>query len=263
MAIELQNRVTSRSEGIDIAVIRLPRISNFDDFDPLKREPGVQVRYVNRAGQLGKPASVILPGSKSTMSDLIWLRQRGLEQAIRAYAQQGGVVVGICGGYQMLGTRIADPDHTESDLGRMDGMGLLSVKTTFQGEKATHQAVASVQGETGWLSGVQGAQLTGYEIHMGHTAGEATEPWLAIKRRDGAGPPVADGAVSEDGRIWGCYLHGLFQATEFRRGWLTSLGWQPDEEAQLSSLESVFDQVAEGVEAALDMEPLDRIVGLG
>lgn len=262
VAIEAQNSVATDRAGIDIAVVRLPRISNFDDFDPLKREPGVSVRYIDSPAEMGQPSAVILPGTKSTIADRQWLRQQGLDAAIRQYAGAGGSVVGICGGYQMLGTRIADPDHTESDRDAVDGLGLLPVETVFQGEKATHQATATISGGTDWLADVQGQRLTGYEIHMGRTDGPEARHWLDIRRRDESDEAVLDGAISADGCIWGCYLHGLFEAEGFRRRWLTSLGWSGAGQAGSVSLAEAFDTVADAVEAALDIDRLDRIIGL-
>jgi adenosylcobyric acid synthase len=136
--------------GIDVAVIRLPHIANFDDFDPLRAEPGVGVRYVSSARELGAPRAVILPGTKSTIADLAWLRATGLAEAICTFVDRGGAVAGVCGGYQMLGRVIRDPEGVESPAGEVAGLGLLPVETTFAQEKATRQARGRVAGGPGW-----------------------------------------------------------------------------------------------------------------
>jgi adenosylcobyric acid synthase len=264
-AVALDEPLFDRSgEGaIDIVVIRLPLISNFDDFDPLAAEPGVRVRYVSSAAALGRPDAVILPGTKSTIADLDWLRRQGLAQRIAGLAGQGTPVVGICGGYQMLGRVIRDPDHVESTLDETEGLALLPVETDFAVQKATHRARARVLGGPGWLSDLVGASIEGYEIHMGRTTGAA--PWLEITERSSQPASVPDGAVSADGRIWGCYLHGLFDDARLRRAWLTALGWQPAEPAAPSRqrYEVAFERLADRVEEALDMAALDAIVGCG
>jgi len=275
---------------LDIAIIRLPRIANFDDFDPLAAEPGVQVRYVASPQALGRPHAVILPGTKSTVADLTWLRAQGLADAICELAAQGTAVVGICGGYQMLGRVIRDPHHVESPVGETPGLGLLPVETTFVGEKATHRVEAQVLGGPGWLATLAGATVHGYEIHMGRTRGG--EPWLEITVRSGTPVRLGDGAVSEDGRIWGCYLHGLFENAVLRQAWLASLGQgsrgaeeprsqergQPAHPRSPAPLHPCsesggrrsavggrersepLDRLADAVEAALDMERLEAIV---
>jgi cobyric acid synthase len=186
-------------KAIEIAVIHLPRIANFDDFDPLAAEPGVRVRYVDGPEQLGNPAAIILPGTKSTVNDLAWLRSRGFDKALQEYARKGGAVVGICGGYQMLGEVIHDPHHVESKLDSAPGLGLLPVETVFVGDKATHQASAQVRSGPGWFANLEGQTVTGYEIHMGRTLGQ--RPWLEITERGGQSVQVADGASSEMGRF--------------------------------------------------------------
>ena len=262
-AVAIDSRTASLRSGpsdrtIDIAVIALPRISNFDDFDPLAAEPGVQVRYVSSGPSLGHPQAVILPGSKSTMSDLAWLRQQGLAEAIQDLAAGGAAVVGICGGYQMLGRSIRDPHHTESPLDAVDGLGLLPTETLFAHEKATYQAQARVLNGPGWLSGLSGQPLSGYEIHMGQNDGSSA--WLEITARNGQPVTVPDGAASVDGRVWGCYLHGLFQNESLRRAWLTDLGWAGPATNGAAAPLSAFDRLADIVEAAVDMPYLESLL---
>lgn len=243
------------SATIDIAVARLPRIANFDDFDPLRAEPGLRLRYVASAQELGNPSAVILPGTKSTIADLEWLRESGLAQAICDYAANGGHVVGICGGYQMLGKRLHDPQHIESDATSANGLGLLPVHTHFLAQKTTTRTRAVITGGAGWLAPLKGWELQGYEIHMGETNGGAS--LLAIPARHGL-----DGAFSTDGNVWGCYLHGLFNNDDFRHAWLRSLGWAGTDAlpSEALLLNRSLDALADAVETALNMDLLDKII---
>ncbi len=187
---------------IDVAVIRVPRISNFTDFNALGRLEPVGVRYVTRAEELGVPDLIILPGTKNTMGDLRWLRENGLEAAIVHLAENGTPVAGVCGGYQMLGRTLSDPDGIE-DGGELRGMGLLPVDTVFEPRKTRTRVTARICPSDGYFTGLSGAELTGYEIHMGQTTlSGGASPFCVLS--DGQ----ADGAVS--GRVFGTYLHGLF-----------------------------------------------------
>jgi adenosylcobyric acid synthase len=244
----------------DIAVLAFPRIANFDDFDPLKAEPGVNVRYVRSLAELGTPNVIILPGTKSTLADLEWLRQTGLADAVTDFAHSGGAVVGICGGYQMLGTQIHDPQHVESPLESLNGLGLLPVKTRFLSEKATFQAQAQIHGEVGWMSKLNGMTVSGYEIHMGATSGSSS--WLEITQRNGESAHVPDGSLSADGKIWGCYIHGLFANDHFRYAWLENLGWRRQSGAisQAESFQKSLDTLADAVENALNINLLEKII---
>ena len=258
VAIEAQNHTLPVSEPIDIAVIALPRIANFDDFDPLQAEGGVRVRYVSDVREFGTPSAVIIPGTKSTIADYQWLKTKGLAQVIRDHANNGSVVVGICGGYQMLGQSIHNPYHIESRVEHIDTLGLLAIKTTFEAEKSTHKIMATVQSDVSWLQPLHDTQIAGYEIHMGQTLSSSS--WLSIHQRYQQSVTVTDGAISDDGRIWGCYIHGLFNSTDFRRGWLKSIGWKATHNPS-NSLESSFDKVADIVSAHLDIDTLDEIIG--
>jgi adenosylcobyric acid synthase len=265
--------------AIDIAVIRLPHISNFDDFDPLALEPNVRVRYVTSLADLGEPHAIILPGTKSTVSDLMWLNERGFVAAIRAHAHRGAAIVGICGGYQMLGRIIRDPNHVESERDSTEGLGLLDVETIFLADKATHQARARVTTSNGFWRELNGQELHGYEIHMGKTIGG--DAIARIVQRGDEACDELDGAVSADGKIFGTYLHGLFDNANFRHAWLNSIGTRTsaDERGEenkksvsirvnprpieMSDVrEREYDRLAETVRASLDMEQLYRIVGL-
>lgn len=259
VAIEAQNRKTSPSAAIDIVVIALPRIANFDDFDALQAEAGVRVRYVSDVGEFGIPDAVILPGTKSTIADYQWLESTGLADRIRRYANTGGHVVGICGGYQMLGQQIRNPDAVESDIRQIETLGLLPTETVFIKDKSTFQIRAQIAEDVSWLAGVAGTTITGYEIHMGQTSSQ-TE-WLRIDQRNGQDMQMLDGAISTDSKIWGCYIHGLFDNVAFHQAWLQSLGWTQTDSSR-GSLDTAFDRIADVVEAHLDIDALHQIIGL-
>ncbi len=249
-------------DELDVAVVRFPRIANFDDFDPLATEPGVRLRYVERVGDLGAPALIVLPGTKATVADLAWLRAEGLDQAVVAHVRAGGAVIGICGGMQMLGERLLDPDGVEAAAGTViDGLGLLPLATTFVADKTTRRAEGHVAAPRGHWAPVKGHRVEGYEIHMGRTTATATG-LDALLRLDGHD----DGAVSLDGRIAGTYLHGLFRNDAFRRALLRSLGWRdpgaPVSESVVSRREQEFDRLAEVVRAHVDIARVRGFLGL-
>ena len=232
---------------IDIAVLRLPRLSNFTDFTPLERHPALGVRYVSKVGELGQPDLVILPGTKNTMDDLLWLRQNGLETAVKHLAADGTPVLGICGGYQMLGQTLSDPNGVEK-LGVLSGLGLLPCETEFSAQKTRTRLTAEVTAPR-----FRGAKLDGYEIHMGVTqVGEGAVPFCRLS--DGR----SDGAVV--GNIFGTYLHGLFDTGELTdalaRWLLTCKGLDPvavQPEEQKAYQERQFDLLADVVRNSLDM----------
>lgn len=258
------DRYAAAEDKLDIVVVRLPRISNFDDFDPLAAEPGVSVRYVDSAAALGRPMAIVLPGTKSTMADLAWLCQRGLANAIIRLAKEGTAVVGLCGGYQMLGKTLHDPSGVErsSDVpATAAGLDLLPITTTFVKPKATYLAEGTINSGPGWLEHERGTGVSGYEIHAGRS--ETACPWLTIVRRNGEPVQISDGAVSADGRIWGCYLHGLFAADRFRAAWLASLGHAASAGPHARREEAAFDRLADALEASLDLALLDRIIAQG
>ncbi|MBN1449466.1 MAG: cobyric acid synthase [Anaerolineales bacterium] len=261
-AVALENPFATpvrAAEATEIVVIHLPRIANFDDFDPLATEPGVRVRYVDGPEQIGNPAAIIIPGTKSTVNDLAWLRSRGFDEAIRRHAQKGGSVVGICGGYQMLGEAVHDPQHVESKLDSAPGLGLLPIETVFAGDKTTHQASAQVRNGPGWLADLEGQTVTGYEIHMGRT--QSGSSWLEIAERSGQSVQVADGAASVDGKIWGCYVHGLFANENLRRAWLADLGWKGEQmDGAANPFAASLTRLADTLEETLDMGLLEKIV---
>ncbi len=267
VALDDLSAMVKMDDVLDIAVIHLPRIANFDDFDALALEPGVQVRYVSAARELGRPDAVILPGTKHTVADLEWLRGRGLDTPIVELAGQGVAIVGICGGYQMLGRSIADPSGIES-LGGAEcvGLELLPIETEFAAAKETHQVWAEALPGSDFLATAAGEKVTGYEIHMGHSqlSGNDAHPLFRLIQRSGQPVDSFDGAVDAAGRIWGTYLHGLFDNTDFRRAWLRSLGWSPpDQDVDFWTVrQTAYDRLAEAVRSRLDMDRVRQIAGL-
>ena len=246
---------------LDIAVIRLPRLSNFTDFNPLERMEGVTVRYVRSPGELGRPDLILLPGTKSTMDDLKWMRQNGLEALVLKHAARGGAVVGICGGYQMLGRVLSDPDGVESG-GTMAGMGLLPTETIFLGEKTRTRVDGAFRGGAGLFTALNGVPFHGYEIHMGETAYlEDAVPLSRLTCLDRA--EKLDGAAR--GNVWGSYVHGIFDSGAFAQALVNALlsakGLTPDAAAVdwETYQEEQYDKLAAGVRTSLDM---DRIYGI-
>jgi adenosylcobyric acid synthase len=194
------------ANDLDVAVARLPGLSNFTDFWPLARVPGVHVRYVERGSDLRLPDLIVLPGTKTTVRDLDWLRRTGLADAIVRAGEddRGPLVLGICGGFQMLGSAIDDPLCVESDRGRVAGLGLIDATTTFAATKARYRVSGHVRDS--------GVAIVGYEIHMGTTQlGAAVTPWTILKR-EGDVVEISDGAESASGRVFGTYVHGLFDS---------------------------------------------------
>ncbi len=249
---------------IRIGIVKLPRISNFTDFDPLRSEPDVQLRYIEKPDQLQGLDILIIPGSKSTISDLRFLRDQGLYDAIRDFT---GHIVGICGGFQMLGTEVLDPNGVESEVREARGLDLLPATTVLLPEKETHQAVTRL-GEAG-LTVAPGCSdvMTGYEIHMGATTlGTGVRPFSDIFRRGGTSVSVEDGAVSGDGRIFGTYLHGLFENSIFRETYLNGIRRERGIALRYGTESppppDPFDQLAERFEQHLDLSRILTMCGL-
>lgn len=204
----LSRREAAAESLLDVAVIRFPRISNFTDFEALEQVEGVSVRYVSRRGELGTPDMILLAGTKSTMADLRWLRQSGLEAELLKCHEKGVFLMGICGGFQMLGKRLCDPEQVENG-GELRGMGLLDVETVFRPEKHRVQTAGTVARLSGQLEPLSGCAVRGYEIHMGETVyTETAKPFAMLT--DGR----KDGCVCADGTVCGTYLHGIFDTPE-------------------------------------------------
>jgi len=246
-AVVLEKRRTSGQGGFTIVVPRLPHISNFDDLDPLAAEPGVRLVMLHSGEPIPAEADlVILPGSKATIADLAALRAEGWDIDIAAHVRRGGRVFGLCGGYQMLGRSVADPDGIEGPPGRVAGLGLLDVETVLGGDKC----LEAVGGRLARLD----APFTGYEMHVGRTAGpDCARPLVVFA--DGR----ADGAVWGDGRVAGCYVHGLFADDRARTAMLADLGAPTSDLAYEQAVEATLDALAAHVAAHVD---LDRLLTL-
>lgn len=260
-SVALGRKSNQPKDGLQIGVIRLPRISNYTDFDPLEREPDVALRYIERPEQVDGLDLLILPGTKSTLADLDFLYQSGLYAAIRAYHTAGGRVIGICGGFQMLGTQISDPDGVESDRDDGEGLDLLDVETVLKSGKQTHQVEAEFQ-QAAAVAGFGGFdRVSGYEIHAGEsTCGVMSRPMLRLISRSGESVSLADGAVSADGRVWGTYLHGFFDDDRLRAAVLAPLragrGTAPAVHSTHQLLDTELDRLAEHLEIHLDIEQI-------
>ncbi|WP_172326938.1 cobyric acid synthase [Mangrovicoccus sp. HB161399] len=233
---------------VKIACLCLSRIANFDDLDPLSAEPEVEVAMVRPGAPIpGDCAAVILPGTKSTRGDLDFLRAQGWDIDLAAHVRRGGRVLGICGGYQMLGQEIRDPGGLEGPPGEMPGLGLLDVVTEMHPEKRLTRVAAR--------HAASGRDLQGYEIHIGATEGaDRARPFASV---DG----TPEGAMSPDGRIEGTYLHGLFADDGFRAAWLAGLGAAPSGLGYAAGVEDVLDRLAAHIEAHMDLDRLLSLAG--
>ncbi len=246
-----------KSGLIDIAVIRLPHISNFTDFNVFDEYPQAGVRYVKNVRELGKPDLCILPGSKSTISDMSWLRQKGLDAAIKKYAAAGGAVIGICGGYQMLGESIKDMVGAEGG-GETDGLSLLPIATVMESDKIRSRVRGSFQQPEGILAGLKGLAYEGYEIHMGKT-----DP------AEGTAEFTRDGSGCCKGNIYGTYIHGIFDADGVAAALLGALAQKKgitegieETESYESFKQRQYDILADTIRQYMDMEYIKKIMGL-
>jgi len=242
-SVTLERLADGEQRALKVAVPMLPRIANFDDLDPLKAEPAVEVVFVPPGKPLPADAGlVVIPGSKSTIGDLLAFRANGWDRDLAAHRVRGGAVVGICGGFQMLGRTVRDPDGIEGSVREAKGLGLLDVETVMEPEKTVRNVTAH--------SAIFHTPLSGYEIHMGRTTGPDCARPAAIV--DG----VADGAVSADGKVFGTYLHGLFGADAFRARFLAGLGITGAGSDHRATVEAALDEIAEELERNLDCEAL-------
>ncbi|WP_280461479.1 cobyric acid synthase [Nocardia carnea] len=267
-------------EWLSVAAVRLPRISNSTDVEALACEPGVAVRWVTEVSQLVAADLVVVPGSKATVDDLDWLRRTGIAEELRRRAGAGRPVLGICGGYQMLGHRILDP--VESGAGAVDGLGLLDMDVEFAPEKVLCRtaAVGAPMPRGGEPAGTAGVVASGYEIHHGRIRRTAETPWLHVTGRTapGAGGELTDAAAAEPsaegavrGAVWGTHLHGLLESDEFRRTWLTQVaraagrtGFTVAPGTRVAAVRAAqLDLLADLVAENLDISRLERLLAEG
>jgi cobyric acid synthase len=240
-------------DQVDIAVIDIPHISNFTDVDPLALEPDVFLRVVRKPGELGRPDAIVLPGSKNVPGDMAFLRETGLDKKICTQALQGTRIVGICAGLQMMGETIEDPHGIESGSGLSRGLALLPIRTVLREQKTLTA--------TGARHVASGLALRGYEIHHGESTGENLPP--AVIRDDGE--PL--GYESAGGRVFGTYLHGLFDSDPFRRWFIDTLriarGLSPLKTVQaVYDIEPALDRLADIVREGLDVKEIYKKMGL-
>jgi adenosylcobyric acid synthase len=268
--------------GVKIGVIRLPHISNYTDFDALQREEDVLLSYIHRPEEVDGLDLVIIPGSKNTIDDLIFLKNSGLTEAIKRHYRSGGYVVGICGGYQMLGLRVSDPYGVETEVGSQksgvrsnteEGLGLLPMETVLQEEKITAnvEAVTShvsrltshVSRLTSHVSRLTSHVLKGYEIHMGESRllGDA-KPLFVITMRNGDTVEIPDGTVTRDGRCWGTYIHGIFDNDGFRRDFLNGIRKEKGLEAvsSVTKKDDGFERLAAILSENIDIARIHRFI---
>ncbi|MCF4970455.1 cobyric acid synthase CobQ [Nostoc sp. CMAA1605] len=249
----LERKPAKAHTDINISVVRLPRISNFTDFDPLESEPTVSVRYISPKHDLGHPDAVIIPGTKTTIADLIILQKSGMAEAIQHYAASGGTVLGICGGYQILGQIIADPEGVEGQAGRYQGLNLLPIKTVITGQKIARQRQVSSNFPQ------MGLPVTGFEIHQGRSRVDIPSDNQGYQSLfDDANLGLVDKCQS----VWGTYLHGLFDNGPWRRAWLNRLRQQRGLKSLPTGVanyreqrEQMLDNLASEIENHLDLTP--------
>jgi adenosylcobyric acid synthase len=283
--VQLENINAPRAPGVraKIVVPQLSRIANFDDFDPLREEPEVELVFIPPGRPLPRDAAlIVIPGTKSTIADMEFVRSQGWDVDILSHVRHGGRVLGICGGYQMLGRTISDPNGIEGPPRTVPGLGLLDVDTVMSGDKTLREVAGVLTGYAGADGGTQGAafragsaaatgsaggaadgvapselRFAGYEMHVGQTTGAgASRPMLRFA--NGA----IDGAVSADGRIAGCYVHGLFGMTEARAALVAAIGAAPGSDDHNARVDAALDEIADELQRCLDISALAAIAGL-
>ena len=270
-SVSLEEKQEKPKEGdVKIAVIRTPKISNFTDFNCLSGEEDVSLYYVQDATSIGEPDLIMLPGSKNTTEDMMYLRSSGIAAAISERVAKGTPLIGICGGYQMLGKEIRDPHHTESDKDGTEGLGLLDMRTTFSEEKLTSQVEADCNDWHFLGEKLSAKGLRGYEIHMGETEffGKTDAHPLTITKRADTSADIVEGTCRGDGLVFGTYIHGIFDHDEFRRAVLNAIR----KKKGLPSLKNTrnvraekersYDALADVVRQHLDMDKVRKIMGM-
>ncbi|PHV70996.1 cobyric acid synthase CobQ [Sporanaerobium hydrogeniformans] len=269
LAGRLNSQKDKSKKALSVEVICLPHMSNFTDFNVLEIQEDVSLRYVTRGQMIGDPDLLILPGTKNTIGDLLYLKESGLGEAIKAYSQKGKLIFGICGGYQLLGKKLYDPKGVEMGISEIDGLGLLDISTYFEEEKVTTQVEGQVKTVVGDLGeGLKDKKVVGYEIHMGVTHfGKEVSPLFEIQKKLGKEVCYEEGAVNKEGTVMGTYLHGVFDEVGFTRGLLNGLrrqkGLTENKEEGISFKdykEQEYKKLAEVVRKNVDMEAIYKIL---
>ncbi len=256
-AATIEDFAKSADKKIDICVIFYPHISNFDDFDALKMQKEVNLRFVRNIEEFGTPDLVILPGSKNTISDLIWVRKTGFENILKKYVQDGGRLIGVCGGYQMLGKKIHDPQKMESDTETIDGLGFLNTVTVLRTNKTTRQITAKMVKDIGFFTD---ETLEGYEIHLGQT--EFLDANHGIFKIIVGNQVITDGAFNDGFKVWGTYIHGIFNNDGFRNSFLKTLGIEISGLSYKESLNKSIDKLADVMEESIDVQKIMEDTGI-
>ena len=273
--IEDEDSVTTRFKkqmgrnDIHIEIVRTPHMSNFTDFNIFETQEDVSIRYIDYGESLGNPDIVIIPGTKSTVDDLMFLRKNGLEEQIKELHRRGKLVIGICGGYKMLGKKLKDPYHVESDLEEVEGIGLLDTETTFELEKTTTQVDAIIDKNlSGYLSNLEGKKVKGYEIHMGVTdRGNEIKNLCTITQKLGEEVNYTEGSVNSECNVFGTYLHGIFDDIDFTRTILNNIREMKGLDRINSKVKSFkefkdkeYDRLADFLREHLDIEKIYQIM---
>ncbi len=258
-----RSETESDADYVDIAIIGLPRIANFDEFDPLAHHPGVQLRYVRTAEEFENPDLVIIPGSKVTVADLDFVRNSGIERKIRGHIWNGRPLIGICAGLQMLGNTIRDPHGIESDRRETDGLGIVDIDTEFADGKTTTRTAAEIVAGHGLLTGADGTEVSGYEIHVGVSESSSGATSIAMRPIRGSHPV---GFIDRTGMIFGTYLHDLFKNAEFTKRIIGNLaamkGINQSDQAPTFSQYAEYDKLASHLRENIDVGAIYQSIGL-
>ncbi len=255
--------VNSHPSVMDIAIVQLPHIANFTDFSPLVTDPGVAVRYIRSPVQAGRPDLLILPGTKNTIGDMQFIKEMGWNQYFQSFHEEGGLILGVCGGFQMLGTRLSDPYHIESPIGEIAGLGLIQATTTMEHEKITRRRIRPTLASSIFE---QGLEVDGYEIHSGRTEFQKEYPLLFQPANGDC--PYSLGLSNEEGNVIGTYLHGFLDNDPIREGLLKYVRErkdlpQPEEKFNYREFRSrQLDRLANLVTQSIDMNEVKHIIGL-
>lgn len=268
-SVSLEEKMAVPEDGdVKIAVIQTPKISNFTDFDALSHEEDTALYYVKDVESLGEPDLIILPGSKNTTEDMLYLEKSGIAAAVKKHVAEGKPLIGICGGYQMLGEKICDPEHTESANDEVAGLGFFAMQTTFVKEKLTSQVKADCDSFSFLGQNISAKELKGYEIHMGHTQfadSALVHPFTRVERRGELAEAVE--IATAGGQVFGTYMHGVFDNDAFRRSILNAIrqskGLKPlaNTHNTMAEKQQAYEHLADVVEEALDMDKLYAIMG--